>query len=131
MSGVAASVIKSNNGLGAGATPAVASEFTQQCKAGKAEIFNMRVRVSCKVNAASTMCMYLRACSTHLRLSCTHPQGNVAIDWVSNVDGSTDVSTIAKLICNDLNLLPEFVHLHHKGDLAADKLLLRQVDFFL
>jgi len=64
-------------------------------------------------------------------LSRTHPQGSVAIDWVSNVAASNDVSTIAKLMCNDLNLPSEFVHLHHQGDLAADKLLLKQVDFCL
>ena len=64
-------------------------------------------------------------------MSCTHPQGSAAIDWISNVDASNDVSTIAKLMCNDLNLPSELVHLHHQGDLAADKLQLKQVDFCL
>jgi len=64
-------------------------------------------------------------------MSCTHPQGNVFIDWVCRFDASTDVSTIAKHVCDDLLLPPEFVHLHHQGDLAAHKLLLKQGDFFL
>ncbi len=50
---------------------------------------------------------------------------------VSHIDASTDVLTAARLTCEGLDLLPQFVHLHHKGNLLADKLLLRQVDFFL
>ncbi len=47
-----------------------------------------------------------------------------------NVDASTDMLTVTRLACEGLDLLPEYVHLYHKGDLLADKLLLRQVDFF-
>jgi hypothetical protein len=72
--------------------------------------------------------MYLRACLTCLWSSCAHPQDIVVVDLVRNIDPSTDVLTVARLACEGLDLLPEFVHLHHKGDLLADKLLLRQVD---
>lgn len=83
------------NGLGAGVTD-FADCSTLLCTAG---ILNTLVQVSCKVSAASTMRTHLRACSTHLWLSCTHPHSSVFIGWVSDDNASTDVSTMAKLMC--------------------------------